>query len=455
MDKTQASPAEVGSQGHQQQENTQQGNNQQTNRRIIFALFLLYFVFAILLNSVGTVILQVIKTYGVSKSAASVLEAFKDLPISIVSFCVASFLPRLGYRYAMLIGLGIVTLSTAIMPLLPGFLMSKCLFLSVGVAFALVKVSVYSTIGLVSMDRKQHASLMNTLEGFFMMGVLSGYWIFGYFIDADNPASPSWLHVYWLLAVLCAMTFMLIATTRFEEFEARLKSEKNAENKENKPSSLSLLNDFADMLKLMARPLVCVYIISAFLYVLLEQGIGTWLPTFNNEILKMPVAMSVQATSIFAACLAIGRLSAGAVMRKLNWYLVLNSCLLSMAALVLLTLPLTHNIVANPDLRWSNAPLAAFIFPLIGLFMAPIYPGINSVMLSSLPTHQHAAMTGLLVLFSALGGTSGSMITGYVFGALNGQTAFYLSLLPLSVILLSLFFFRRAIAGLEQSRVSG
>ncbi|MFZ6734064.1 MFS transporter [Undibacterium sp. Ji42W] len=417
---------------------TQQYPQPASRRRIILALFLLYFVFAILLNSVGTVILQVIKTYGVSKSAASVLEAFKDIPISIVSFCVASFLPRLGYKYAMLTGMAIVTLSTATMPLLPGFLMTKLLFLSVGVAFALIKVSVYATIGLVSTDRKQHASLMNTLEGFFMVGVLSGYWIFGYFIDANDPASPVWLHVYWLLAALCALTFLLVATTSFTEFEAKLTV-----------SHSSLLADFADMLKLMARPLVCVYIISAFLYVLLEQGIGTWLPTFNNEILKMPVDMSVQATSIFAACLAIGRLGAGAVMRKLNWYLVLNICLISMAALVLLTLPLTHNIVANPDLRWSNAPLAAFIFPLIGLFMAPIYPGINSVMLSSLPTNQHAAMTGLLVLFSALGGTSGSMITGYVFGAMNGQTAFYLSLLPLSVILLTLFFFKRAIERLD------
>jgi outer membrane receptor protein involved in Fe transport len=40
------------------------------------SLFINYFVFAILLNSVGTVILQVQNTYGVSESDASVLEAF-------------------------------------------------------------------------------------------------------------------------------------------------------------------------------------------------------------------------------------------------------------------------------------------------------------------------------------------------------------------------------------------
>jgi FHS family glucose/mannose:H+ symporter-like MFS transporter len=63
--------------------------------------------------------------------------------------------------------------------------------------------------------------------------------------------------------------------------------------------------------------------------------------------------------------------------------------------------------------------------------MAPIYPGINSVMLSSLPRHQHAPMTGLLVIFSALGGTTGSLITGYVFGRFNGHFAFYLTLVPI------------------------
>lgn len=409
------------------------------NRRILCALFLIYFVCAILLNSVGTVILQVINTYGVSKSAASILEGFKDIPISIVSFAVASFLPRIGYKNAMLIALAIVTGACVAMPLLPSFLMTKILFLCVGVAFALVKVSVYSTLGLVSADRKQHASLMNTLEGFFMVGVLSGYWIFSYFIDQQNPASPVWLHVYWLLAALCAITFCLVLSIDFQ-----------GRDRQPAQSDSSALKDFTDMLALLTRPLVCVYIISAALYVLLEQGIGTWLPTFNNEILKMPVSMSVQATSIFAASLALGRLGAGAVLRKMSWYPFLNICLVCIAALVLLTLPLTKDIAVNPNMQWSSAPLAAFIFPMIGLFMAPIYPGINSVMLSSLPIRQHSAMTGLLVLFSALGGTTGSLITGYVFGALSGQIAFYLSLVPLSIILVALYFFKRAIDRLEK-----
>jgi fucose permease len=105
--------------------------------------------------------------------------------------------------------------------------------------------------------------------------------------------------------------------------------------------------------------------------------------------------------------------------------------------------------VADPHVSWSSAPLATFLFPLIGLFMAPIYPGINSVMLSSLPANQHSAMTGLLVIFSALGGTTGSLITGYVFGNFNGHFAFYLTLVPITLVLVTLYFFRRHVEQVE------
>lgn len=402
------------------------------NQRILLSLFAIYFVFAILLNSVGTVILQVINTYGVSKSAASVLEGFKDIPIGIVSFLVASQLPRLGFKKAMLTGLAIVSVACIAMPLLPGFWTAKLLFLSVGVAFALVKVAVYSTVGLLARDRKEHASLLNTLEGVFMVGVLGGYWLFSAFIDSANPGSTAWLSVYWVLAGICIIAFILLWSTEMNEAGTRIEG-------------ASPRQEFMAMIKLMAKPLVYVYVISVFIYVLIEQGIGSWLPTFNNEILKLPAAMSVQAASIFAAGLAIGRLSAGAIMRRLHWYPVLNICLIAMAVLVVLTLPLSSNIQANPDINWLNAPIAAFILPLIGLFMAPVYPAINSVMLSSLPKHQHSAMTGLLVIFSALGGTTGSLITGTVFEVFDGQVAFYLSLVPISVILVSLYFFRRAV----------
>lgn len=406
------------------------------NWRVKFSLFLTYFVFAILLNSVGTVILQVIKNYDLTHQGASILEGFKDLPIAVVSFLVASFLPRLGFRKAMIIGLGIVTVACLTMPLVPSFLTTKLLFLATGVSFALVKVSVYSTVGLITNGRREHASFMNMLEGTFMVGVLFGYAIFSVFVEDGSPKSQAWLDVYWVLAGLTTLTIAVLYFTPFDESEAQHQGS-------------SLTNDFFDMLRLIVKPLGYVFAISVFLYVLIEQGIGTWLPTFNNQILKLPESMSIQATSIFAASLAIGRFSAGALMARISWYPVLNVCILAVGTLILVALPMAKGIEAQQNITWFTAPAAAYVFPLIGLFLAPIYPAINSVVLSALPKHQHSEMTGLIVIFSALGGTTGSIITGTIFGKFGGSTAFYLTLIPLTGILVALYFFKRVNAHAE------
>ncbi len=402
---------------------------------VIAAIAISYYVFAILLNSVGTVILQSINSFDISKPQASTLEGFKDLSIAIVSFLVASFIPRMGYKVAMLIGLALVTVACAATPSIASFWFIKVLFACIGTAFALVKVSVYAIIGQLSSSTKAHSSLMNTVEGIFMLGVLSGYWVFAGFIDPTNDASLSWLNVYYLLAALVAFTCVIVAIAPIKKVE--------------QASAASMSREFLSMLKLAYKPLALVFIFSIFLYVLIEQGIGSWLPTFNKEVLGLPTQVSIQITSIFAVALAVGRLTAGAVLTRMNWYPFLNICLAGMAVVMLLSLPMAENVSDATIGSWSDAPLAAFLIPLIGLMMAPIYPVINSVMLSALPQQQHAPMTGLIVVFSALGGTTGSIVTGFVFGAVGGQQAFYLSLVPIAMLVVTLFFFRKASATMQ------
>jgi len=399
--------------------------------KIKLSLFLNYFVFAILLNSVGTVILQVQSNYGVSESSASVLEAFKDLSIAAVSFLIASYIARIGYKNSMLIGLGLVTLACLLMPSLGSFTMTKVLFAATGTSFALIKVSVYATIGIVTPDKKEHASFMNFIESFFMIGILTGYFIFSAFVDDFNPQSSAWLKVYYLLAGINAVAFLLLLSTSLDESAVKSDSPK------------PFLEEFADMIKLAIKPLVLVFILSAFTYVLIEQSIMSWLPTYNSKVLSLPTTLSIQMASILAASTAAGRFLAGIVLRKIHWFNVLALCLLAAGMLVLVAIPLAQQGTGREVTGWGNAPLAAFVFPFIGLFIAPIYPAINSVILSTLPARQHGPMSGLIVIFSALGGTTGSILTGHIFEAYGGQTAFYFSLVPIAILLICLFFFNK------------
>ncbi len=401
------------------------------NWKIKLSLFLNYFVFAILLNSVGTVILQVQNNYGITQGSASILEAFKDLSIAIVSFLIASYIARIGYKRSMLLALALVIIACLLMPFIGGFAMTKVLFALTGAGFALIKVSVFATIGLVTSNKKDHASFMNFIESFFMIGILTGYFIFSAFVDSADPTSTSWLKVYYLLAGISAVAFLLLLISPLDESSVKT------------PETKPLSQDFIDMFKLAVRPLVLIFVISAFFYVLIEQSIMSWLPTFNNQVLHLSTALSIQMASILAASTAIGRFVAGIVLRRIHWLLVIIVCLVLAAVLVLLVIPLASGLQVTSITSWADAPLVAFIFPVIGLLIAPVYPAINSVILSSLPKRQHAPMSGLIVIFSALGGTTGSIITGYIFQHYGGQTAFYFSLIPISILIISLIFFNR------------
>jgi MFS family permease len=140
---------------------------------------------------------------------------------------------RIGYKNAMMIALGLVSLACLAMPSLSSFAMTKVLFATVGCSFALIKVSVYATITLVTKDKKDHASFMNFIESFFMIGILTGNIIFGAFADDTDPTSTSWLTVYYVMAVICVVALLLLISSKLDESKAK------------EPDSKPLAEDFS------------------------------------------------------------------------------------------------------------------------------------------------------------------------------------------------------------------
>ena len=397
------------------------------NFRIKASLFLNYFVFAILLNSVGIVILKAQKIYGVDEVQASVLELFKDMPIAVVSFLVASFLPRIGYKKSMLAGLAIVTLASIGMYFGNSFLAAKLLFLCVGISFALIKVSVYSTIGIVTHNQNEHNSLMSSIEGFFMVGITFAYFLFPFFNTEGDP--DAWVNVYLLLSGLSAASFIFLLTSEFDESIEIPKR--------------SITSDFAEMIGLMTQLLVVVFLISAFLFVMIEQGIMTWLPSFNNRVLDISENLAIIMTSILFISSAVGRLLVGQLVKKISWFYILLFCVACILLILLFVLPkaVSNKITGVESLL--DIPFYGYAFPLVGLFLAPIYPLINSVILSALPKHLHSPMAGLIIVFSALGGTIGSRLIGYLFMNVGAENAFSYVVFPVLALLACLFFLFR------------
>lgn len=399
--------------------------------KIRISIFLNYFVFAILLNSVGILIQKSINSYGVDEIAASSLEAFKDLSIAIVSFLVGSFLPRLGFKRGMLMALALVFFGCLYMYFANSFTAVRVLFACVGISFAIVKVSVYSLIGLIVSNDKEHKSLLSSIESFFMIGIAVAFVSFPLFYSDTDP--NAWLRVYLAVAALIAVSFLFLLSSDF----SGLKSEIPGTN---------LKGDFIQMITLLRRPVVFVFAIAAFMYVMTEQGIMSWLPTFNQKVLHLPEKMSVTMAVVLMLSIAAGRYLSSVLVKKISWLTLLLLCLVGAALMIIIILPKTENLQVAEINSFRDIPVIAFVFPLIGLFLAPIYPLVNSVVLSDTEKMYHSPMASLLVFFSALGGTLGSRLVGYLFQNIGGAKAFYFSLIPLCILIACLLVLNNILA---------
>ncbi|AVI51048.1 MFS transporter [Pukyongia salina] len=398
------------------------------NLGIKISLFLIYFVFAALLNSVGILVERSQEVYEVAKGDAAFLELFKDLSIAVVSFVIGTFLPKLGYKRGMLISLALVFFGCIGMYYGNSFWSVKILFAVTGIGFAIVKVAVYALIGFVTDGKDDHRRLMSFIETVFMIGIIFMYVVFPLFYN-DDP--NGWLRGYLLMAAIIAVAFTIILFSKF--------------NIEVAQKNTSIREDIRAMLRLFLNPVIYVFAIFAFFYVMTEQGIMTWLPTFNKETLHMDAKLATQMAVILMASFAIGRFITGMLVKKIKWIYIALFGLLGAAVLVLVVLPMASNVPEMQASKLGDLPLVSFLFPMIGLFLAPLYPLISSTVLSATKKTDHSALAGILTFVSALGGTLGSVIIGNLFDLLGGNKVFYLSLIPMSIILVALFILNRIV----------
>ena len=391
--------------------------------KIRIALALNFFVISILLNTVGIVIARVIEDYGVSGAQAASLEAFKDLSIAGASFLLASYVPRFGYRRTMLLGLMAVMLASMLVASVTGFWVTPVLYATIGISFALLKTAVYSTVGLIAETQAQHTGLLNNLEGVFQVGAMSGPLLFAFMISFGR-----WTDTYWLLATLILIALVLMWFTRLDEHEI----EEHAQEA-----------GFLHMLKLLKRPIVWTFVICALLYVMIEQSFGTWLPRFHEQIFGLSAAVASGFMSFYFGSIALSRFVAGYLVKRVPW-IVLGLTYLSTAFVVTLAVVLLTS-EGEPEAvtSWLQAPRLAFLFSMVGFFIGPIYPTVSSIVLTKVPKTQQAGMTGLIIIFSALGGTTGSLITGRLTDIFNTHDAFFFPLIPIALLALTLIPYKR------------
>ncbi|REC78703.1 MFS transporter [Chryseobacterium elymi] len=365
----------------------------------------------------GIVILQLSEAK-ITYEKLGFLESFKDLPIAFISLFAVNFISRTGAKKALISALVIVGICSCLLPFVEDFWFYKVWFAIIGTCFAVGKICVFGIIRNNVSDEKSLAKMMNSVEASFMVGIFVVNTGFGWLISSRY--SDYWKFGFLSITALCAITIFLFSKLTISE----------AKKTENK----SLIAE----LSVFAKPATIMFLAVVFFIVFVEQGFNSWLPSFYKNHLNVNSFFALQATSFLALFSYAGRTATANIIHRfsLSKYYILCISLI-IAVLVI--------IVGIQYFDSMNSGIILFLFPVIGLFLSPLYPVINSKMIAQIDREKINLFTSLIVIFSSLGSSVSSIIMAILFGKqLLNYYPLYILLAVSVLFMVSLIYFRLA-----------
>lgn len=381
---------------------------------ISLPLKLTFLIFSMVLNCMGLVILQL--SEAISYEKLGFLESFKDLPIAFISLFAVNFISKTGTKRALILALIIVGICSTLLPFIEDFWFYKVWFAIIGTCFAIGKICVFGIIRNNISDEKSLAQTMNSVEASFMIGIFVVNMGFGWLISSRY--SEFWKFGFLSIALLSAVTIFLFS--RLKISEAR------------KTETKGIISELSGFI----NPVTIAFLGVIFFIVFVEQGFNSWLPSFYKNHLNVNSFFSLQATSFLALFSYAGRTATANIIQRFSlskYYLI---CISLIVAVLLIILGVQYFGSENPG-------VLRFLFPVIGLFLSPLYPVVNSKMIAQVDKERINLFTSLIVIFSSLGSSVSSIIMSVLFGKeLLDYYPLYILLAVSVLFMVSLIYFR-------------
>lgn len=354
--------------------------------KITLPLMLSFLIFSMLLNSMGVIILQLSEK--VSYKGLGVLESFKDIPMAIMSLFCVKLIAKTGNKNALLFSLIFILASCIALPLVDAFWFFKIWLSIVGVSFALAKISVFSIIKNNFKDA-QLSSAISSVDASFMFGIFFVNIGFGTLLTSSY--AEYWKFGFWVIAFLSIITLLMLKTTHIDD-------EPNSDQRKK-------TGDW----KFFLTPKLLYFFVIVFFMVFIEQSFNSWLPSFFRNNLKINSYFALQASAFLALFSFFGRLATSRLILRFHWFNLIMICL----AIVILILGICQVLISY--FYNDHKLLLIFIMPMIGLFLAPLFPLYNSEILNKVPKEKTHLLVSIVVIFSSLGSSVGSLYMAIIF----------------------------------------
>ena len=363
----------------------------QRNLAVVKTLtYAMFAMFAMTTDSVGLIIPEIVKTFGLTLTAAGTFQYATMAGIAVAGLCLGTLADRLGRRRTIVIGLTAFAAASFLFAVGKTFLFFVVLMGLSGLAIGVFKTGALALVGDISTSTTEHTSIMNTVEGFFSVGSIVGPAVLAYLL----AHGVSW---QWLYVIAGAMCVVLIVTALSVAYPTS--TSPVAPVGARKGTNAAVKN-----------PYVLAFSAGVFLYVGVEAAIYVWMPTLLASYRGRATWLAAYGISIFFALRAAGRFLGAWMLMRWRWHAAV--AVLSGAILACFAFSVAGGV------EW-----AVYLLPASGFFMAVIYPTLNSKGISCVPKNEHGAAAGVILFFTCLS----AVIAPLAMGALSditGQIAY-------------------------------
>jgi MFS transporter, FHS family, glucose/mannose:H+ symporter len=316
------------------------------------------------------------------------------------------------------------------MPFLNYYWMLKVYLIFIGMTLVVLKIGIYSSVGLVTSDRKGHAYMITIMEASWMVLSMLGMWILSFFI---SKSPEHWLYAFWVFGIIGMINFLVWFLAPLDESETK------------KTKDEGIKKQLKELVALSKKKIILALILVFFLGSFVEQGIFAWLPNFYKDIVNLPSSISIQLASFLTLSMALGRFLIAFLLKFMKWDKIMICCYgLGAVFLIIILFSMHHS---NEAIKlWGDIPIAVLLLPLVGLFIAPTSPLLNSTILSSSPKGQHTFIMTILTIAGAVTGSIAARLLGDLFQYFGGITAFRIAtIIPLIILVIIILPYSKAL----------
>ena len=365
--------------------------------------FLMFMMFAMTTDSVGVIIPQIVEEFSLSLTAAGAFHYATMAAIAVSAVLLGFLADRFGRKQTIVLGLTIFAVNSYLFVIGDSFAYFLCLLTISGASIGIFKTGALALIGDISSSTTEHTSTMNLVEGFFGVGAIVGPAIVTSLINAN----VSWKWLYSIAGSLCVVLILIALSVRY-------------------PRTMQAPEEAVDLrrtLRMTGNPYALAFGCGVLLYVAIEASVYVWGPLYLADYRGPWAPFATYAVSVFFFLRAAGRFMGGWMLAKYDWSWVL--AFMSLAILVCLA-----------GSVFGGVRSGVVLLPLSGLFMAVIYPTLNSKGISCFPKSEHGAVAGVILFFTCGGAVLGPLAMAAMIDALGAPKYAFLTATVFAALLL-------------------